>query len=140
MFNPQGFPDGHIIWDLTTSVDREHEYLETFELHRRTFVVVAVADYGEKPDPEVLSQQLEDLKSLVSSTPTTTAYAEGERNLMFVRSLVSSCAIPCMSHLRCTPASRRTRQVCVASRSSSPFSCSPDAAGVKGNIDTDIDV
>ncbi|KAF8534674.1 TRAPP II complex [Trichophaea hybrida] len=64
MFNPQGFPDGHIIWDLTTSVDREHEYLETFELHRRTFVVVAVADYGEKPDPEVLSQQLEDLKSL----------------------------------------------------------------------------
>jgi hypothetical protein len=80
MFNPQGFPDGQIIWDLTTSVDREHEYLETFELHRRTFVVIAVADYAEAGDPEVLSQQLDDLKLLVSITTTQVPASEKKKN------------------------------------------------------------
>lgn len=69
MFNPQGFPDGQIVWDLTTSVDREHNYLEVFEQYRRTFVVIGVADYEEGCDPEVLSAQLEDMKSLVSTPP-----------------------------------------------------------------------
>jgi hypothetical protein len=67
MFNPQGFPDGQIIWDLTTSVDREHQYLETFEMHRRTFVVIAIADYEEECDPEKLATQMEDMKAMVSS-------------------------------------------------------------------------
>lgn len=67
MFTPQGFPDGQIMWDLSTSVDREHEYLETFELHRRTFAIIAVADHAEINDPALLSQQLDDLKLIVSS-------------------------------------------------------------------------
>ena len=75
MFNPQAFSDGQIIWDLTTSVDTEHDYLHTFELHRRTFVVIAVADYEESvasPSPDysaMLASQLADLKSLVSPPP-----------------------------------------------------------------------
>jgi hypothetical protein len=67
MFNPQGFPDGQIIWDLTTSVDREHQHLETFEMHRRTLVVIAIADYEEECDPEKLAAQMEDMKAMVSS-------------------------------------------------------------------------
>ena len=39
MFSPQGFPNGHIVYHLTTTHDRDHEYLEPFEPHRRTFLV-----------------------------------------------------------------------------------------------------
>ncbi|KAA8895856.1 TRAPP II complex [Sphaerosporella brunnea] len=67
MFSPQGFPDGQIMWDLTTSVDREHQYLETFEMHRRTFVVIAVADYDEECEPERMVAQLDEMKSLYPS-------------------------------------------------------------------------
>lgn len=45
-------------------MDREHEYLETFEMHRRTFAVIGVADYTEDNDPEQLSKQFEELKFL----------------------------------------------------------------------------
>jgi hypothetical protein len=69
MFSPQAFPDGEIMWDLSTSFDREHDYLELFELHRRTFLVIAIADHAEKNDPEVLSKQLEELKFLVRKFP-----------------------------------------------------------------------
>jgi hypothetical protein len=65
MFNPQAFPDGKIMWDLSTSVDREHEYLETFEQYRRTYLVIGIADYLEDNDPEVLHKQLLELKALV---------------------------------------------------------------------------
>lgn len=53
------------MYDLATSVDREHEYLETFEMYRRTFAVIGVADYTEDNDPEQLSKQFEELKFLV---------------------------------------------------------------------------
>ena len=69
MFNPRGFPDGQIIWDLTTALDLEHEYLQNFELHRRTFAVIGIADHGEGCDPEVLDEQLQDMKQLVSTPP-----------------------------------------------------------------------
>lgn len=69
LFSPQGFPSGQIVYDLTTSFDREHEYLENFELYRRTFLVIAVADHTEGNDPEALSSQLEELKFLVHSYP-----------------------------------------------------------------------
>jgi len=39
MFSPQGFPNGQIVYNLTTTHDRDHEYLEPFEPHRRTFLV-----------------------------------------------------------------------------------------------------
>ena len=68
MFSPQGFPSGQITWDMTTAADLEHDYLVAFEQYRRTFVAIGVADYEEGCDPEVLSAQLEDMKSLVSST------------------------------------------------------------------------
>ncbi|KAL7272815.1 hypothetical protein RUND412_004361 [Rhizina undulata] len=64
MFSPQGFPGGQIVYDLTTSYDREHEYLENFEPHRRIYLVIAIADYAENNDSETLSQQLEELKVL----------------------------------------------------------------------------
>lgn len=66
MFSPQGFPDGQIIYDLATSLDREHENLESFELHRRTFAVIAIADHLEANDPTMLHKQYEELKFLVS--------------------------------------------------------------------------
>lgn len=62
LFSPQGFPSGQIVYDLTTSFDREHEYIENFELYRRTFLVIAIADHTEGNDPETLSSQLEELK------------------------------------------------------------------------------
>lgn len=65
LFSPQGFPSGQIVYDLTTSFDREHEYIENFELYRRTFLIVAIADHTEGNDPEALSSQLEELKFLV---------------------------------------------------------------------------
>ncbi|KAH0615057.1 uncharacterized protein H6S33_000693 [Morchella sextelata] len=64
LFSPQGFPSGQIVYDLTTSFDREHEYLEGFELYRRTFLVIAIADHMEENDSEALSTQLEELKFL----------------------------------------------------------------------------
>ncbi|KAI5820096.1 TRAPP II complex [Pyronema omphalodes] len=67
MFNPQGFPDGQLIWELTTSMDTEHEYLEGFEMHRRTFAIIAIADYSETIDPEALSRQLDELSQLYPS-------------------------------------------------------------------------
>ena len=72
MFTPQGFPDGQILWDLGTSVDREHEYLETFELHRRTFAVIAITDHTETNDPAMLSTQLDDLKLIVRAPHEST--------------------------------------------------------------------
>lgn len=39
LFSPQGFPNGQISFNLTTTHDRDHEYLEPFEPHRRTFLV-----------------------------------------------------------------------------------------------------
>lgn len=65
LFSPQGFPSGQVVYDLTTSFDREHEYLESFEPCRRTYMVIALADHTENNDAEVLSQQLEELKFLV---------------------------------------------------------------------------
>lgn len=47
-------------------MDREHEYVEDFELHRRTLAVIAVADYTENNSPEKLSKQLEELKFMAS--------------------------------------------------------------------------
>lgn len=67
LFSPQGFPSGQIVYDLTTSFDREHEYIENFELYRRTFLVIAIADHAEGNDSETLSSQLEELKFLVCS-------------------------------------------------------------------------
>lgn len=67
LFSPQGFPSGQIVYDLTTSFDREHEYIENFELHRRTFLVIAIADHTEGNDSETLSSQFEELKFLVCS-------------------------------------------------------------------------
>ncbi|TGZ84952.1 Trs120-domain-containing protein [Ascodesmis nigricans] len=64
LFSPQGFPDGRITYDFTTALSREHEYIENFELHRRTFVVIAIADYKEENDPEKLAKQLEELRFL----------------------------------------------------------------------------
>ncbi|KAG0642031.1 TRAPP II complex [Tuber brumale] len=64
LFSPQGFPNGQLIYDLTVSFDKEHEYLESFEPYRRTYLIIAVADHMESNDPEVLSQQLEELKFL----------------------------------------------------------------------------
>ncbi|PWW77774.1 TRAPP II complex protein [Tuber magnatum] len=64
LFSPQGFPGGQLIYDLTVSFDREHEYLESFEPYRRTYLIIAVADHTEGNGPEVLSQQLEELKFL----------------------------------------------------------------------------
>ncbi|KAI5803120.1 TRAPP II complex [Geopyxis carbonaria] len=64
MFSPQGFPDGQIVYDLTNSLDREHEYLETFEVYRRTFVIIALADHTEGNDPDALVSQFEELKFL----------------------------------------------------------------------------
>jgi len=43
MFSPQGFPNGQIVYNLTTTHDRDHEYLEPFEPHRRTFLVRQLA-------------------------------------------------------------------------------------------------
>lgn len=67
MFSPQGFPDGQIVYDLATSLDREHENLEGFELHRRTFAVIAIADHQEANDHAALHAQYEELKFLVST-------------------------------------------------------------------------
>ncbi|KAI5803997.1 TRAPP II complex [Peziza echinospora] len=64
MFSPQGFPDGQIVYNFTASQDRDHEYLEPFEPHRRTFLVIAVADYREDNPPDVLLAQFEDLRAI----------------------------------------------------------------------------
>lgn len=39
MFSPAGFPDGQIVYNMTIAHDRDHEYLEGFEMYRRTFLV-----------------------------------------------------------------------------------------------------
>lgn len=46
-------------------MDREHESLESFEHHRRTWAVIAVADYTEKNDEATLQKQYEELRFLV---------------------------------------------------------------------------
>ncbi|RPB25706.1 Trs120-domain-containing protein [Terfezia boudieri ATCC MYA-4762] len=64
MFSPQGFPNGQIVYNLTTTHDRDHEYLEPFEPHRRTFLVIAVADFTENNPVEILLSQFEDLRAI----------------------------------------------------------------------------
>ncbi|KAF8472132.1 TRAPP II complex [Kalaharituber pfeilii] len=64
MFSPQGFPNGQIVYNFSTSHDRDHEYLEPFEPHRRTFLVIAIADFTEGNPEEILLAQFEDLRAI----------------------------------------------------------------------------
>lgn len=40
--NPKLLPSGRLIIDFVSDVDKEHEYLESFELSRRVFAVCAL--------------------------------------------------------------------------------------------------
>lgn len=102
MFSPQGFPNGQLIYDLTVSFDREHEYLESFEPYRRTYLIIAVADHTESNDPEVLSQQLEELKFLVISLEVwgVVILAEGDLSSIREPCIISAwSSIHRLSHL-----------------------------------------
>ena len=104
MFSPQGFPSGQLIYDLTVSFDREHEYLESFEPYRRTYLIIAVADHTENNDLEVLSQQLEELKFLVINLEAWDVVVLAEGNLSSTREL---CIIHAWSSIH--PLSHPTR-------------------------------
>ncbi|RPA87263.1 Trs120-domain-containing protein [Ascobolus immersus RN42] len=63
-FSPQGFPQGEIIYDFILNSDREHEYLESFQLYRRKFMVIGIADAAENNDWRQLQHDLEELKEM----------------------------------------------------------------------------
>ncbi|ODV72640.1 TRAPPII-specific subunit TRS120 [Cyberlindnera jadinii NRRL Y-1542] len=63
-FNPQGFPDGRVLYDFTTSLDsQETLFLQDFEPYRKTFVVIGLASSLEEPQ-----EALESLKRLYKSS------------------------------------------------------------------------
>ncbi|KAK6541816.1 hypothetical protein TWF694_007597 [Orbilia ellipsospora] len=60
-FSPLSFPSGQIVYNLTTSYNTEHEYLDGLEMHRRTYMVIAIADYMEKNSVADLRAGIQDL-------------------------------------------------------------------------------
>jgi hypothetical protein len=54
MFNPQRFPNGRVVYDITTSLDsQESLFLHDFEPFRKTFVVVGVTGDASGADEEL---------------------------------------------------------------------------------------
>ncbi|KAF3102111.1 hypothetical protein TWF103_007753 [Orbilia oligospora] len=60
-FSPLSFPNGQIVYTLTTSYNTEHEYLDGLEMHRRTYMVIALADYHERNSVADLRAGIQDL-------------------------------------------------------------------------------
>ncbi|KAF3920526.1 hypothetical protein ABW20_dc0108759 [Dactylellina cionopaga] len=60
-FSPLSFPNGQVIYSLTTSYNTEHEYLDGLEMHRRTYMVIAIADYMERNTVADLRSGIQDL-------------------------------------------------------------------------------
>ncbi|KAK6354097.1 hypothetical protein TWF730_008514 [Orbilia blumenaviensis] len=60
-FSPLSFPNGQIIYTLTSSYNTEHEYLDGLEMHRRTYMVIAIADYHERNTVAELRAGIQDL-------------------------------------------------------------------------------
>ncbi|ODQ51891.1 Trs120-domain-containing protein [Saitoella complicata NRRL Y-17804] len=60
--SPQGFPDGRVVYDVGTSFDQDHEYLEEFQMWRRTMGIIAIADGAEENDLEALNEGMGMLK------------------------------------------------------------------------------
>ncbi|EPS40686.1 hypothetical protein H072_5469 [Dactylellina haptotyla CBS 200.50] len=60
-FSPLSFPNGQIIYCLNTSYNTEHEYLDGLEMHRRTYMVIAVADFMERNSVADLRAGIQDL-------------------------------------------------------------------------------
>ncbi|KAK6529557.1 hypothetical protein TWF281_008727 [Arthrobotrys megalospora] len=60
-FSPLSFPNGQIVYSLTSSYNTEHEYLDGLEMHRRTYMVIAISDYHEKNSVADLRAGIQDL-------------------------------------------------------------------------------
>ncbi|EWC44563.1 hypothetical protein DRE_06644 [Drechslerella stenobrocha 248] len=60
-FSPLSFPNGQIVYSPTTSYNSEHEYLEDLEMHRRTYMVIAIADFTEHNTVAELRAGIQDL-------------------------------------------------------------------------------
>ncbi|KAK6344227.1 hypothetical protein TWF696_007869 [Orbilia brochopaga] len=60
-FSPLSFPNGQIVYALTTSYNTEHEYLDGLEMHRRTYMVIAIADFTERNSVADLRAGIQDL-------------------------------------------------------------------------------
>ncbi|BFZ62354.1 hypothetical protein YB2330_003448 [Saitoella coloradoensis] len=60
--SPQGFPDGRVVYDVGTSFDSDHEYLEEFQMWRRTMGIIAIADGAEENDLAALKDGMGMLK------------------------------------------------------------------------------
>jgi hypothetical protein len=73
VFNPQGFPQGRVLYDLQTSLDgSESLFLQDFEPYRKTFGVVGVA-HGD-----VTANEMEQLKKEYKSVLVHVAIVFGD--------------------------------------------------------------
>ncbi|CCJ30606.1 unnamed protein product [Pneumocystis jirovecii] len=62
MFSPQAFPEGQIVYNFVRKQDIRHEALHTYEIYRRTWVVVEILD-GTVPDfDKCIEERLHSLK------------------------------------------------------------------------------
>lgn len=69
LFNPQGFPNGRVIYDFQLSLnDQESIFLHDFEPFRKTFVVIGITD-----DPNCSNDDIIKLSKLYKSSITHTA-------------------------------------------------------------------
>lgn len=57
-FTPQAFPNGQIRYHPLILPDREHEYLEDFEPHRRVWIVVLLFDGSEDNSKEAILESI----------------------------------------------------------------------------------
>ncbi|ORY84305.1 TRAPP II complex [Protomyces lactucae-debilis] len=67
-FNASSYPSGRIIFDFCTTVDKDHDHLESFEYYRRIFVILLVAD-GQEGDVDAQKCEVK-LKELQKQAPT----------------------------------------------------------------------
>ncbi|CCG82822.1 Hypercellular protein HypA [Taphrina deformans PYCC 5710] len=63
--NPRSNPNGRVLLDFVSEVDREHTYLESFEYSRQVFAVLLMADGQEHHDEELLQSQIDQIKKTV---------------------------------------------------------------------------
>lgn len=76
LFNPQGFPNGRVIYDFQLSLnDQESIFLHDFEPFRKTFVVIGITD-----DPNCSTKEISELSKLYKSSITHTAIVFGSNS------------------------------------------------------------
>jgi len=76
LFNPQGFPNGRVIYDFQLSLnDQESIFLHDFEPFRKTFVVIGITD-----DPNCSKDDIVKLSQFYKSSITHTAIVFGSEH------------------------------------------------------------